>query len=79
MTPNETIGAFLADGQDYRPVATGLASLAELVDRAAYHPVPPAGSDGELAWEQHDIAVRQLLAERSVWQRWRMRLDRGRY
>ena len=47
----------------------------ELVDRAAYHPVPPVGSDGELAWEQHDIAVRQLLAERSVWQRWRMRLD----
>ncbi len=73
-TPHESARAMLA-AQAPAAAADDLLALAGVVDRAAYHPYPPADEEAAQAWQHCDRVVAALRDDRSRQRRVMMSVD----
>ncbi len=74
-TPSESAHAFVRDEPAAADAGSTLLALAERVDRAAFHPLPPNQDDAQSAWADCDLAVEQLISTRTRRERMWMRTD----
>ncbi|MFT7601071.1 MAG: transglutaminase-like putative cysteine protease [Acidimicrobiales bacterium] len=74
-TPSEAVAAFMTNEPAAADAEGDLRGLAEQMDRAAFHPLPPTTEAAAHAWELCDRAASRLTANRSRWERICMRTD----